>query len=312
MTRRSKLEDLMEEDSSQSIWSHLEMILANSSRPSALASVYGGTPRKNTSSGSGTSQASKKKSLQRKEEESVKKRESVEREEAEERYDRVVLSAIRAMDALWERMPEEKEGFRYGEEMDRGLIWRHLASSRSSFRRASYHLLATATQYTLSAPPHPVPTKQDDDKKTTKQPKKFDIASSILASLEMEKDPSNITPFLTSLLLFLDVHPETRWIDMDCHRLCKGMGRLLRNAAYGATSGPDEREGRWTHLILPLVALLPEGEKDYARNLLNDLVSRCSAYYIYIYESFFGHTLLQPNNYSLRFHGAAGRWRYRI
>lgn len=174
-----------------------------------------------------------------------------EREEMEERYERVMLSVLIGLGSLVEGSPENDSKKYTSMEAfpDSACITRLMSSSRGSFRRESYNLVAKFCQFAQSLV-------------STESAKTISLATSLPNLISGEKDSSNFVALLELVLSYLSMFRKEAaansdpWEAMDASAFVKSLSKALRKACCGAPAAS------WGQMILPIVASLPHGEDE--------------------------------------------------
>ena len=210
------------------------------------------------------------------------------KEEMEERFERVVLTTLRAMNHFMSSSIYT-ETFTLNDNIP--LLYRNMTSHRANFRIATYMLTSTIcnTLFTKSTP------------QTHQQNKEHfkTLTPLLLRSLSFEKDPANF-PKLIELFLFYisslrhihgqmwnytdkeenqdegqndneesqsSKHEDYVDITINISEFMQGLTNSLSVAFYGCPAN------QWTPSILPLCATLPKHDKEIQLKLLTCLVS---------------------------------------
>lgn len=208
------------EDLNGFICHHLEFILENSSRSANLNSALFGNKTK-----AGHSNDS-------------------DHDEIEERYERVMSITLKSLI----RFIPNRLGATF---RNPSLLWKHLNSTRGSFRRDTFKLLATISQH------YPV---------LIHETKKSNLSQLILNCLSSERDTANFGPLFEMILLFIASFrtfgnpSELAWNTIDSDKYCvgfdansfiKAISKALRRACYGSPVA------NWGPTMLPILAALP-------------------------------------------------------
>ena len=210
------------------------------------------------------------------------------KEEMEERFERVVLTTLRAMNQFMSSTTYT-DTFTLNDNIP--LLYRNMISHRANFRLATYTLTTTIcnTVFTKSTPQT---HEQNKDHFKTLTPL-------LIRSLSFEKDPANF-PKLIELFLFymsslrhihgqmwnytdhkqtqdetqndnkesnLSKHEDYVDITINISEFMQGLTNSLTVAFYGCPAN------QWAPSILPLCATLPKHDKELQFQLLSCLVS---------------------------------------
>jgi hypothetical protein len=264
-----------------SIVCHGESILHSSSRAVTLANALSVTSKSlQLKQGEQSRKGVKQQSDSNKDNSGTSNLDDSEKEAMEERYDRVVLLTLRAMESLFREFNEATlDSCSYLDVMlDPSVLWKHLNSQKSSFRRATFTLLSCVAQN--------VPTLMhkgtEDRQPKGSEVKQSNLSKQLMNILSSERDPANFTPMFEMLLLYIvsfqkyhgkvDVAWEVN--ASSSHRHCPGLdatnfvktlSKILRRACYGSPSL------EWTPTMLPILATLQSSENQL--HILSSLVS---------------------------------------
>ena len=221
-------------------------------RASSLQSVINPkSVQSTTSGGSSKSVANAGKNKKNRAETSTEINEA-EKEELEECYERVVLSVLSGLGWLVQSYPETSTMNQSYVDVDSfpdpTCITRILQSTRGSFRREAYNLVAKLCQFAPSL--------------IISEPAPLEMAPLIPNLLSSEKESTNVSPLLEMILTYFAAfrmeHRDTgtQWQKLDCVAFTKSLSKSLRRACYGAPASA------WCPMILPLVASLPRRENE--------------------------------------------------
>ena len=260
---------------------HAEMILQNSSRPSNLDDALSviGTKRDLNSQKSSGGKGGKDKGKSKGTSTSSSSNGATNNEDTEERYERVVLLTLNGMSHFFSAYSEdiginsptskiESMTFEYANIFtNTNILWKHLSNARTSFRRATYGLIASICQNAPSII-HP--------SSTSASGKPHNLSSLIPKSLSSEKDPSNFPSMFEMILLFItsfrklgnhcfawlpiskEEHNSTNetqsCVGMDATEFTKFLCKVLKRACYGSASS------QWGPSMLLLTVSLPTME----------------------------------------------------
>ena len=144
-------------------------------------------------------------------------------------------------------------------ERKRSSLWRHLTSSRSPFRRATYATLSDLCQGGPSLL-HGTNRRNEKNKKS--------LASQLPMAISNEHDPGNVPKMLSFVLSY--VASSRKMIDtdnqpspgtsivwdvdrggIDCNKLVSALSKLFRRGCHGSPAIG------WAPIVLPIVACLP-------------------------------------------------------
>ena len=247
--------------------SHMESILQSSSRATNLAAALSIKSKNGTFA---QKKDGKLKKGKNNESSKVVGPSESEKEEWEELYERVVLLTLRAMDSFLREYPEEEcTKIPYSNVVKtRSVLWKHLASPKSNFRRATFSLISCATQNATSL----VHGECGGEKKT-------DVSSLLLNALASERDPSNFATLFEMILSYIAsfrileggikmvwVTKNTDYSGIDPNAFTKSMSKTLRRCCYGSPSS------QWGPMMLPILATLQSSRHQI--QLLTNLVSQ--------------------------------------
>jgi len=221
-----------------------------------------------------------------------------EKEDMEERYERVVLCVLDGLTRLVNVYPEDDlknydllsattnendkveddmdkkptakkdmTEFYYKDALDGNFVWKHLSTSRGSFRRATYRLVASLCRHGKSLI-------------YSNMKKLSALVPSVLTS---EKDPSNFPSLIEMVLLYIasfrykqqtlnSLPPsnnnaawDTTQCGIDANVFMKAMCKVLKRGCYGSSAV------QWGPSMLPLVALLPQEDRKLHNQFLSGL-----------------------------------------
>ena len=216
------------------------------------------------------------------------------REESEERYERMVMAVLGAMSMLvkadapatssdndiatatstanvdYANLIVQEEG-----KGEQDALWRHLTSSRSPFRRATYAMLSDLASQCQGGPSllHGCGSKTKKNKKS--------LADHLPTAIANERDPGNVPKMLSFVLSYLassrkmmDANNQQSSgasivldVDrggIDCTKLVSALSKLFRRGCHGSPAIG------WAPIVLPLVACLPrlDGSNALQRKIL--------------------------------------------
>lgn len=201
------------------IYRHIEFILENSSRPGNLHIALSGNKSK-----AGISDN--------------------DNDEIEERYERVILITLKCSMQLSQDQP--KMTFQ-----NPSVLWKHLNSTKASFRRATFQLVTHLSQHC----PLLIHSEQ-----------KSNISELVLNALSSERDRANFGSLFEMILIYIssfqtfgkpkilawktDVSTE-HCRGMDSNNFIKAVSKTLRKACYGSPVSD------WGKTMLPILAVVP-------------------------------------------------------
>jgi len=266
-------------------------------RPSSLAEVYSSSKLRNQSLTYHHAENKIKKGKDNKKSSATIMSED-DLKEGEERFERVISSTIKGLQLFISNfidcpIQSDVESPLLSILLsNRKLLWKHISSSRSLFRRESYRLISTFAQPQYD-------TKQES--LTVAAPitilhETINSEAHIYTSLSTESDPTNLPFLVEAVLLFLSTFKEvtaegktTRWSVCDSHLICKYFSKLLKKACYGASAES------WAPSILLLIHLLPysienEDGLSLPYELLSSMVRRVLQIF-FVVSLFFGYEL---------------------
>jgi hypothetical protein len=108
-------------------------------------------------------------------------------------------------------------------------LWKSLSSNKASLRRKTYTLLSTVCQR--------LPWLLDVNK----------TSNLLLQSLSSEKDPTNTSPLLETLLAFVASRPKQDR-SATIAQYTKALAKLFKRGCWGASAAD------WTPMVLPIAA----------------------------------------------------------
>jgi hypothetical protein len=164
------------------------------------------------------------------------------KEELEERYERIVGTAIEGLKVYFQDPSvvsymndiKTNKSANYTTPESTKFLWKMLSCNKTSLRRKTYALLSTTCQQ--------LPWMIDVDK----------TSKLLNHSLSSEKESINISPLLETLLAFVATLPKTER-SAAILQYVKPLTKLFKKGCYGAAAS------QWTPMVLPIVALLPNG-----------------------------------------------------
>jgi hypothetical protein len=255
---------------------HIEAVLHYSSRPVMLNDALMG--KINTlSSSHDTFNKTTNKNASSVENSTVGGGGESDKEDVEERYERTVISCLKALGCMFQEYPEKSWTGR-SDDLDRqdlysaifktpSILWKHMNSSRATFRRETYNGISSACQNGLSLVHHPLLASKDGTK-TLPQTK---IQGLITQSIVSERDMSNFPALFELLLVYVHTlkqlssqsemgneissisltTPGTVWDDLKLDALVKALVKPLKQACYGSSAR------QWAPILLPVIASIP-------------------------------------------------------
>mmetsp|Transcript_5259 Transcript_5259/g.10027 ORF Transcript_5259/g.10027 Transcript_5259/m.10027 type:complete len:1897 (-) Transcript_5259:139-5829(-) len=209
-----------------------------------------------------------------------------EKKAMEERYERVVLLTLRAMESFFREynqttLSDSCSCSHLDVMVDPSVLWKHLNSQKSSFRRATFALISCVARNVPSLI-HQRGGKEGKEPEVSHQVKQSNLSKLVMNVLSSERDPANFTPMFEMLLLYIvsfkKYHGtiDVSWVitESSSHRYCPGMdvtifvktlSKILRKACYGSPSI------QWTPTMLPILATLqsPENQLQILSSLWN-------------------------------------------
>ena len=191
--------------------------------------------------------------------------------EDEERFDRIITSTLKALQLYIFHLNQNNSSLLNHDAHDvtpqsillanGKTMWKHILSSKASFRRESYRLISALAQLQ-------VPEVKDDHNAAMSSNilhQTFVPETYLYSSLSTEKDQSNHPILMEATILYLsslssyanntNMASENRnlfrWDVVDCHILCKHVTKLFRKSCYGSPATI------WAPYVLPFIDLLP-------------------------------------------------------
>lgn len=252
---------------------HLEEILNNSSRAVTLTEALSiRTMTQNAYPQPQQKQGKKKdkKQAQPQASTSASAVSEAEKEEMEERFERVILVTLRSCCAFLQENPDTLDSKHLDRWNQPSLLWKHIGSLKSSFRRSTYQVVSCIAQFATSLLHNDM--------------KKSNLPSMMVNILASEKDQANFPPLLEMILLYImsfkkvDGGIAKAWDDkiaLNQKLFCKNLGKVLKRACYGANAP------LWAPIILPILATL--GSMEGQQQILSSLVSEQRKEFLTLY-----------------------------
>jgi len=265
---------------------HIEAIMHFSSRPVILNDALMGKVNQNTHSISSHDTASTTlsgKNTIKKSTSSIDYPTTVQdggdtfdKEEVEERYERTVISSLKALCTLLQEYPETS--FTHlgddGQELlystliqSPTLLWKHMNSTRGNFRRETYNIISSACQHALSLV-HSLPFNKSTSNDRGPSTLQFNtkIQALMTQALVSEREISNFPALFEMLLVYIHSWKQmiqsvrgssgidaesTLWDELKLDTLVKALVKPLKHACYGSAAN------QWGPILLPIIACMP-------------------------------------------------------